>query len=258
MKLPKISIVIPSYNKVKYIKETLDSIFNQKYENLEIIIQDGGSNDGTLEIIEKFLTKYPKIIYLVSKKDNGQLEAINKGFKKATGDIITYINADDVYEKNSFVTIANSYIENPNALWFAGKGVVIGDSGNEILKIATFYKNILLKFNNYKLLLITNYLMQPSVFLTGKTIIKYGLFGGTRDFIMEYSMWLKIGKNTMPIVVDKYLSKFRIESNTKTKRFFTEILKKDEQIVGVYTDNKAILTLHKLHNIGRIIVGKFI
>lgn len=258
MKLPKISIVIPSYNKFKYIKKTLDSIFDQKYENLEVIIQDGGSNDGSLEIIKDYLNKYPKIIKFESKKDNGQLDAINKGLKKSTGDIVAYINADDVYEKGCFETIANYYIENPEASWFVGKGTVINENGMEIVKLATIYKNILLKINNYKLLLIINYLMQPSVFLTRKVIRKYGLFTGTEDFIMEYEMWLKIGKNKMPVVINKNLSKFRIESATKTKRLFNEILKKDEEIVKKFTKSKVVLILHKLHNLGRILIGNSI
>ena len=77
MKPPKFSIVIPSYNKVRFIGQTLDSIVDQKYLNLEVIIQDGGSTDGTLEIIEEFARKYPNIIKYESKKDKGQLDAIN-------------------------------------------------------------------------------------------------------------------------------------------------------------------------------------
>jgi len=258
MKLPKISIVIPSYNKVKYIKKTLDSIFDQKYGNLEVIIQDGGSTDGSLEVIKDYFNKYSNIIKLESKVDNGQLEAINKGFKKATGDLVAYINADDVYENDSFMIVANYYKENPNTLWFAGRGRVIDENGNEIVRLTTIYKNVFLKLNNFKLLLITNYLMQPSVFLTRRAVKKYVIFTGTKDFVMEYEKWLKIGKDKMPVVISKYLSKFRLEPNTKTKRLFREILKKDEEIVKKYTKSKFVLTLHKFNSLGRIIIGNII
>lgn len=257
-KIPLISIVIPSYNKVKYIERTLKSIVTQNYTNFEVIIQDGGSNDGSLEIIKNYLNRYPKIIKFESKKDNGQLDAINSGIKKTKGDIVTYINADDVYEKGSFETVANYYIENPEALWFAGKGKVINENGIEIAKLTTVYKNFLLSHATYYLLLTTNFLMQPSVFLTKKALAKFGLFIGTKDFIMEYDMWLKIGKNKMPVVINKNLSKFRIESTTKTKRLFNEILKKDEEIVKKFTKSKVVLILHKLHNLGRILIGNFI
>src|SRR5438105_15536000 len=93
----KISIIIPSFNKGIYIGKTLQSIIDQNYPNLEVIVQDGGSKDETAVIIKRYAKKNPKIFQWTSKKDNGQLDAIYKGLKKAKGDIITYLNADDLY-----------------------------------------------------------------------------------------------------------------------------------------------------------------
>lgn len=253
---PKISIVIPSYNKVKYIQKTLDSIVTQNYVNFEVIIQDGASTDGTLEIIKKYAKKYPRLIAFESKKDGGQLEAINKGLKKAKGEMIAYINADDVYTKGAFESVVGHYIENPNAFWFAGKGIVIDENDNEIAKLATSYKALLLNRNAYSILLMANYMMQPSVFLIKKAIKKYGLFTGTKFSVMEYDMWLKIGKDQMPVVINKVLTKFRIEKDTKTSTNAEVLLKEDEKIVKKYTNNIFILILHKVHNIGRIIYEK--
>ncbi|MCL5409297.1 MAG: glycosyltransferase, partial [Patescibacteria group bacterium] len=97
--LPKISIIIPSYNKSKYLTYTLQSIIDQKYPNLEVLIQDGGSTDGSVEIIKKFAKSNRKIIKWVSKKDDGQVKAINQGLRKASGEVVTFINADDVYKQ---------------------------------------------------------------------------------------------------------------------------------------------------------------
>lgn len=256
MNHPKISIVIPSYNKVKYIDRTLKSIVTQTYSNFEVIIQDGGSTDGTLEIIKKYSNRYLKFIRYESKKDKGQLDAINKGLKKAKGDIVTFINADDEYTEGAFESVVGHYIENPEALWFAGKGIVIDEKGFEIAKIATMYKNFLLLHNTYYMLLTTNFLMQPSIFLTRSTIKKYGLFTGTNFSVMEYDMWLKIGKDNRPVAINKVLSKFRMERNTKTATSAEVLLKEDERIINKYTRNKLILFLHKLNNIGRFIISK--
>ena len=193
-KLPKISIIIPSFNKVDFIEETLKSIIFQKYPNLEVVIQDGGSTDGTLDIIKRYAKKYPKIITYVSKKDKGQLDAINKGLKKAKGEIITYINADDVYEKGALKKVGETFKKYPDTLWLAGKGRVINEEGEEVAKLVTWYKNQLLRLNKYTFLLIVNYLMQPSIFLSRKAIKKYGPFTGTRKFVTEYDLWLKLGK----------------------------------------------------------------
>jgi glycosyltransferase involved in cell wall biosynthesis len=258
MKSPKISVVIPSFNKASYIEKTLDSIFDQKYPNLEVVIQDGGSTDGTLEIIRRFVQKYPKLIRLESKKDKGQLDAVNTGMQKTSGEIITFINADDSYRVHAFKKVSEEYLNNPRALWFAGRGVVVNESGKEIALGVTFYKDLMFRRNSYLLLLTVNYLIQPSVFITGSAYGKYGPFTGTTDFITEYELWLKLGKIGMPVIIDEVLAEFRIEPTTKTKRLFSKLLAEDERVVVRYTKNKLILLLHKLNNVGRLIVNRLV
>lgn len=253
---PKISIVVPSYNKVRFIEQTLKSIFLQNYENLELIIQDGGSTDGSVEIIKKYAGRYP--IIWESKKDKGQLDAINKGLKKATGAILTYINADDCYKSGAFAAVSKAFLENPNALWFAGRGIVVDEKGKEIAQAISWYKKFLLSLNFRFNLLITNYLMQPSVFFTREAYKKYGPFIGTPDFIMEYDFWLKLSHISMPVVLREGVSEFRIEPGTKTKRMFKKTLFEDMKIVKRYTKNPFILALHKLNNFGRVIIAKFV
>lgn len=99
---PKLSIIVPSYNQGAYIEETLLSIINQDYPNKELIIIDGGSTDNSVSIIKKY---EQHIVYWVSEKDNGQSHAINKGFARATGDYIAWMNSDDLYYKDAFKTI---------------------------------------------------------------------------------------------------------------------------------------------------------
>ncbi len=251
-KLPKISIVIPSYNKVDYIEETLGSIFIQNYPNLEVIIQDGGSTDGTVDIVKKYAKKYPKVISWKSKKDKGQVDAINKGLKKATGDIVAYINADDVYKKGALVNVGKYFSKNPDTLWLAGKGNIIDERGEEISSWVTKYKNLLLKINCYSLLLSVNYLMQPSVFLSKKVYRKYGPFSGTKRFIMEYELWLKLGRFQMPAILGVYLASFRLTMGTISTTQFRKILYRDLQIARKYTKNPLILFLHHLNNLGRM------
>ncbi len=250
---PKISIVIPSFNKVDFIEETLKSIVDQDYLNLEVIIQDGGSTDGTLEILKKYAKKYPKIFKLESKKDNGQLDAINKGFSKASGEIVSFINADDVYEKGALKKIAKIYLKNRNALWFAGKGRVIDKNGKEIAKVASWYKNLLLFLNHKSLILILNYLIQPSVFMTRQAYKKYGPFTGTKTAVMEYDLWLKLFCIQKPVIVPHFLSSFRLYPGSISTAKVREMMEEDEKIVKKYTSNPFILFLHKLHNWARFL-----
>lgn len=256
-KLPKISIIIPSYNKVNYIGETLDSIVSQDYPNSEVIIQDGGSTDGTLEIIKEYTQKYHKVIKWVSQKDKGQTDAINKGLQRATGDVITYLNADDVYERGALKAVGEYFANNPNALWLVGKGRLMNEKGREIAQIITCYKNFLLSHYRYTFLLVTNFLMQPSVFLSKKAYKKYGPFTGTDSFVTEYDLWLKIARYIRPHILDTYLSRFRISRENISSTQSENLLAKDEGIVQKYTSNALILFLHKWHNRGRIFTLRF-
>lgn len=254
--LPKISVIIPSYNKAKYIGSTLASIFDQKYPNLEVIVQDGGSDDGTLSIIKKFAKIHP--VHLETGKDNGQLDAVNKGLHRATGEIATFINADDTYIDKTFAAVAEAYTKHSDKSWFAGKGIVVDKDGKEIAKLVTWYKNFLFSLNSRIFLLMTNYLIQPSVFFTLKAYNEYGPFSGTADFITEYDLWLKLSGQSMPYIIDKRFSKFRIEAATKTKTMFKSLLAQDEKIIAKFTKNPLILLLHKLNNFGRVVVGRML
>ena len=249
--LPKISIVIPSFNKVRFIEETLQSIFKQEYPSLEVIIQDGESTDGTVNVIKRFAKKYSGIKW-ESEKDNGQLEAINKGLKKAIGEVVTYINADDVYKNGALLTVGKYFSKNPDTLWLAGRGDVIDEGGREISRLVTGYKNLLLAINRYSLLLVVNYLMQPSVFLARGTYEKYGPFTGSKVGVMEYELWLKLGMVKMPAVLDSYLSSFRLAGGTISSTEFKKVLLLDEKIAEKYTKNPLVLLMHRLHNLGRV------
>lgn len=255
---PKISVVIPSFNKVKYIKKTLLSIINQDYQNVEIIVQDGASTDGTVDIINKFVKNYKSFFKFESKADNGQLDAINKGLKRATGDILTFLNADDIYLKGALRSVANTYNHNPDCLWMVGKAKVINEKDLEIAKWVTIYKSWLLNNFSFNKLLLTNFLMQPAVFLTKKSYRKYGPFTGTSNFVMEYDLWLKLANESAPVVINDYLASFRIESTTKTKTMFDSILKEDQKIIKKYNPVLAITFVHSLHNVARKIIGRFV
>ena len=112
----KFSVITPSFNNAQYIEQTIKSVLEQNYPNFEHIVIDGGSTDGTVEILKKH-----SHLKWVSEKDEGQADALNKGFRMATGDIIAWINSDDWYEPNIFGNIAEWFERNPD------KNIVMGD-----------------------------------------------------------------------------------------------------------------------------------
>ena len=120
----KISIVTPSFNQGQFIEETLLSVLNQNYPNLEYIVIDGGSTDQTVEVIRRY---EDRLAYWASEKDRGQVHAINKGLAKSTGDIFAFINSDDVYLPETFATVAEYFEAHPEAEWVCGDTIMFGD-----------------------------------------------------------------------------------------------------------------------------------
>src|SRR5690349_18748685 len=108
MPLPKISIITPSLNQAKYLEQTIDSVLMQNYPSLEYIVVDGGSTDDSHKIIQKYARHFS---YYISERDNGQSNAINKGIKRATGEIINWLNSDDFLEPNCLKTIAEAFTD---------------------------------------------------------------------------------------------------------------------------------------------------
>ena len=133
---PRISIVTPSYNQAEFLEKTILSILNQNYPNLEYIIIDGVSTDGSVEIIKKY-ERY--LAYWISERDNGQADAINKGFKIATGDFIAWQNSDDVYLPGSFFKVIEKFEKYPNPDIVFGNVYLINES-DEILKDMRFVR----------------------------------------------------------------------------------------------------------------------
>ncbi|MDH5716426.1 MAG: glycosyltransferase [Spirochaetia bacterium] len=123
MQLPKITVVTPSFNQGDFLRETIESVLNQNYPNLEYFIIDGGSTDNSVEIIKQY---EDKIDWWVSEKDKGQSDAIRKGFERATGQLLAWLNSDDVYFPNALIKIGEAYMKNSNAAIFAG-GLAVGE-----------------------------------------------------------------------------------------------------------------------------------
>lgn len=194
---PKISIVTPSYNQAQFLERTILSVLNQNYPNLEYIIIDGGSTDGSVEIIKKY-EKY--LAYWVSEKDKGQSDAINKGFKKSTGKILAWLNSDDVYfDKEVLRGVARVFKKYSQVDIIYGDYVII-DRNDLILKVQTFPKF------NFNRMLRGCYVGQPSTFFRRKVINNDNLLNTDLKFAMDYEFWLRLSKFYKFMHINKILS----------------------------------------------------
>jgi len=131
---PLVSIVIPSYNQAQFLESMILSVLNQSYPNFKYIIIDGGSTDGSVKIIKKY-EKY--LAYWISEKDKGQSEAINKGFRRSTGEILAYLNSDDTYSKGTLLYIARYFQKHPDIDLIYGNAYFIDTHDKRIGKWET-------------------------------------------------------------------------------------------------------------------------
>lgn len=173
------------------------SVLNQNYPNLEYIIIDGGSTDNTVEIIKKYENK---ITYWISEPDKGQSDAINKGMKIATGEIINWLNSDDYYEPNALDTIANAFIENPNALVICAKSRLFT---NDNETVATTNGTDIYAGNLEKTIGWAR-IDQPETFFKRSVFEKIGPIDSELRYLMDRDLWIK------------YLLHFNLENIVKT------------------------------------------
>ena len=219
---PKISIVTPSFNQGEYLEETILSVIGQNYPNLEYIIIDGGSKDNSVEIIKKY-EKY--LTYWVSENDEGQSDAINKGFKIATGDIFGWLNSDDLYMPNVFNNIISLKPKSSDFLIF---GEAIHFRAN-INSISSFGSNVYNSFSTNSLNLAESFI-QPSTFWSKSVWIKYGPLKKNLFYTFDWDFFLTLFKYNVEFVYsNKIISLYRLHDKQKTQKFnfirFNEIYK---------------------------------
>ena len=253
---PRISIVTPSLNQGDFIESTIQSVLSQKYPNLDYKIFDGGSTDSTLSI----LNKYNGELNWISEKDNGQSDAINKGMQLATGDILAYINADDILLPGSLFEVANIFKKKPEVQWVTGRCKNIDKEGKDIRRAIYLYKNTLLYLSSFRLLLMIDYISQPATFWRKELLDICGFFDTNLYYVMDYDFWLRIWKVSPPYVYHKDLAGFRIHRNSKTTTgaHLQDFIVEDGFVVKQHSPSKIWLQLHNLHRLLMTTVYRYI
>ncbi len=219
---PKISIITPSFNQGQFIEETILSVFNQNYPNLEYIIIDGGSTDNTVDIIKKY---NDKITYWVSEKDNGQSHAINKGFKKATGDIVTWLNSDDMLYLNALLTVAKTFNENPSIDFIYGE-------------CEEWFQDDLHKINplpesNLNVNRLSGFpYFQPASFYKRDALFEIGLLDESLNFSMDRDLFLRFILNKEMLKIKQPLAIYRHHDDSKSHNIFIQSHQENLQIIS--------------------------
>jgi glycosyltransferase involved in cell wall biosynthesis len=244
--VPKISIITPSLNQGKFIERTIQSVLQQGYPNLEYIVVDGGSNDATLDILKKYSDK----LIWVSEKDKGQADAINKGIERSSGEIIAYLNSDDMYDKEALLRVSEVFQIEPSVMWVTGRCRIIDENNQEIRKTITAVKNFLLDHLTYNLLLVINPISQPATFWRRNIIEEIGLFNRNEHLVMDYEYSMRVCKKYNPAIINDYLACFRIHRRSKTTVGQFSNYKQELTVSKRYSNSKLLYALHYLNYVG--------
>jgi len=225
----KISVITPSYNQAQFLEQTILSVLNQNYPDLEYIIIDGGSTDGSVDIIKKYAHR---LTYWVSEKDTGQAEAINKGFEKATGDILCWLNSDDYYKENTLELISKNINPEKAELIF-GNAIWYHQNENHFIErhIEDFYKTYNLS--------IYDYITQPSSFWTRKAWEQTGMLNVAYKYVFDWDWFIRAKNAGVDFrFYDRFFSVYRIHDFHKSGTGEKERDREIEAILKLYAGKK--------------------
>jgi glycosyltransferase involved in cell wall biosynthesis len=180
---PRISIITPSYNQGKFVRRTIESVLTQNVQELEYLVIDGGSKDGTVPILQE----YGKTFYWISEKDKGHPDAINKGIMRSNGTIIGWLNSDDIYYPGALQAVLSFFDSHPHI------DVVYGDA-NHIDEHDAFIEKYPTEEWNWEKLKEVCYISQPATFLRRSVFDRFGLMDVSLRQSQDYEYWIRIGK----------------------------------------------------------------
>lgn len=230
---PRISIITPSFNQGHFIEETILSVLNQNYPNLEYIIIDGGSTDNTIDTIKKYERQ---LTYWVSEKDNGQSHAINKGMLMVTGDIVNWLNSDDYYSPDIFKHIANKF-EDKTVTAYCGKSVIFSTDSKVYSQGTDIYADNLAKTIGLARI------DQPETFFRKSVWDKIGFLNEQCHYVMDRDFWIRyLNSYQLSGVVsdDKILANFRLHKDSKTVSVQKEFQTEGRDLYFTYAKNMGL------------------
>jgi glycosyltransferase involved in cell wall biosynthesis len=180
--MTRVSVITPSYNQAQYLEETIQSVLRQDYPQVEYILVDGGSDDGSLEIIHRYA---PQLAWWVSEPDRGQAEAINKGLSRASGEIVAWLNSDDVYLPGAIREAVDILEENPEIGMVFGDAISIDSQGNPLNE---------LKFGDWGLDELMGFRMicQPAVFMRREAQRQAGPLDSSYHYLLDHHLWIRL------------------------------------------------------------------
>lgn len=214
MTLPRITVVTPSFNQAQYLEQTIRSVLDQGYPDLEYIVIDGGSTDGSVDILRRYSDR---LAYWVSEKDQGQTHAINKGFARATGDVRAYLNSDDIYLPGSLHFVGKFFDDHPDVDLLNGICQWMDESGRSLYPHQGRIGNLAEALDPWRVWWAGRQFIQPEVFWRRGVAEKAGPFDERLNLVMDFDYWIRLfAAGAKVAAVEQSLAGFRVTPNQKS------------------------------------------
>ena len=221
-----VSIITPSYNQARFLEQTITSVLNQDYPRIEYIVIDGNSSDGSVDIIRKFESH---LAYWVSEIDRGQVDALQKGFKRATGDILCWLNSDDIYLSTKVIRRVVELFEiYPQTQVISGGGMIIDERNKWLRKVQAEPT-----LASYKNLRYRSFILQPATFFR-RTVLDTVPLDPSLHYTFDWDFWIRLAKEYNLLVVDEPWAGYRWWGENKTASGSSKRTREQVEVIRRY------------------------
>jgi glycosyltransferase involved in cell wall biosynthesis len=252
----KFSIITPSFNSGDYIDKTIRSIVGQRRDDIgvELLVIDGGSTDTTHDILARF---HDQIDYIIIEPDRGPAHAINKGLRRASGAVVAWLNADDLYYEHCFEAVASHLTGNPRDSFCFGRCLIIDEKGTEIRRAITRFKEMFFPISSRFTFQVINYISQPALFFRKSALDAVGFLREDMVAAWDYDFFMRLWLHGHGGVIDeKPVAAFRWHEQSISGRNFHVQFQEELAVARQYTGAWSPQTL--LHHLVRFgIVGAY-
>ena len=241
---------MPSFNQAGFLEEAVRSVLDQQGVNLELLVMDPGSTDGSRELLLKLLDEYGDRLRLCFEPDKGQSDAVNRGMAAARGELMGWLNSDDRLRPGALALVAG-LLEDGSPTWLYGRAGMIGSHGENVTSLIVKYKNWRgASFSRVKLL-TENFIPQMAVFWNRRMWALAGGLDESKDLDMDYDLWLRFASIAEPVIIQQELADFRVHGEAKGSRQSGAQLDAAYRTAGTHAaalgwKGRAALLLHKL------------
>lgn len=247
----KFYIITPSYNQAQFIERTIDSILGQQGDfDLVYRVIDGGSNDGTVDI----LRRYGDRLQWVSEPDRGQVDAINKGLRAAEGDIVAWVNSDDVLMPGALAAVAEAFRRHPECVWVHGHCEIIDVEDRPIRRWISRYKHRRARHYSFDALLEENFISQMTVFWRREVHQRIGFIDDNWKLAFDYEFWLRLAGLADPVYLDRTLACFRWYDTSKSGANYERQFDEDFRVAQHHAPLTAAATMRRKRLKSKLIV----